>query len=116
MHNDKIIATLCNYPPERDCTFKSNKSYKFNGFVTSEANFGWSHNYFSLSYNNYLTVPPNFGWIYCGFTETSKVGKSPLASLSLPANILINVVLPVPFYPSITTICELLKYPCSTSS
>ena len=48
--------------------------------------------------------------------ETFKSGTSFFKSSSLPARILTNVVLPVPFSPNKTTISEFLKPPPSISN
>ena len=49
------------------------------------------------------TDPSNFGVIFYGLYEIY-ISGTPYTSLSTPASILINVVLPVPFSPNITVI------------
>jgi len=82
-------------------------------------------------WSSWRTVPWNFGEIFCGLYDTLSCGtpseaassRSPDSSaatasslLSSPAIMRINVVLPVPFSPNMTTISESVKVPSSTWS
>lgn len=56
------------------------------------------------------TVPSFFGEIVCGLYDIFKL-RPLCTSLSIPAKILTNVVLPVPFSPNKTVISEVVKDP-----
>mmetsp|Transcript_44486 Transcript_44486/g.144411 ORF Transcript_44486/g.144411 Transcript_44486/m.144411 type:complete len:208 (-) Transcript_44486:1200-1823(-) len=112
-------ATRCSSPPERYLTSWSSSRSISIGFITSVLNCGWMKASRIFLCSSSRTVPSKDGAIFCGLYETFSLGTCDAASPSgarCPANILMKVVLPVPFSPSMTRISEPEKEPASTCS
>mmetsp|Transcript_55696 Transcript_55696/g.136714 ORF Transcript_55696/g.136714 Transcript_55696/m.136714 type:complete len:299 (-) Transcript_55696:954-1850(-) len=113
-----VMAHRCASPPDRWRTSWSSRRSISSGFVTSVWNCGCEYASRILRANSCCTLPGNLGVIVCGLCDTRSSGTSIDSSsgFRLPASMRMNVVLPVPFWPSSTTICESLKSPASTVS
>ncbi|KAI9502389.1 hypothetical protein BX070DRAFT_193224, partial [Coemansia spiralis] len=115
----RTSATRCSSPPESFCTSLSIMLSMFIGLTTSVWNCGCMNIDWIFLSRSIRTVPLNLGAIICGLYDTLSCGmstSSPWSGFCLPASMLISVVLPVPFSPSKTTICESVNEPCWTVS
>ena len=115
-------AVRCNSPPDRLFTSWSRMGSSLSGLSTSVLNWGCAYASAMLAHSRDRTDPSNEGEIICGLYDTVNPPRSgsgvPLgvSGLSSPARMRINVVFPVPFSPSITTIWESVNSPASMFS
>ncbi|PCH35058.1 hypothetical protein WOLCODRAFT_133703 [Wolfiporia cocos MD-104 SS10] len=100
------MATRCSSPPESVFTSWSRMGSRFMGFTTSVLNCGCINDALIRFNSSMRTVPGNDGEIVCGLSETESVCLSVSSSGVSPASRRMNVVLPIPFSPSITMISE----------
>ncbi|EPQ52253.1 hypothetical protein GLOTRDRAFT_26061, partial [Gloeophyllum trabeum ATCC 11539] len=110
------IATRWSSPPESVFTSWSRIFSKFIGFTTSVWNCGCMNACFICFSSSIRTLPGNFGEIVCGLRLTLNVCRSTSTSGASPQSRRMNVVLPVPFSPSITMISLSVNEPPSTVS
>mmetsp|Transcript_83199 Transcript_83199/g.138807 ORF Transcript_83199/g.138807 Transcript_83199/m.138807 type:complete len:211 (+) Transcript_83199:194-826(+) len=110
------MATRCSSPPEIFWISWSMISSKCRGFSTSVLNCGCRMASRILVCSSALTVPWNLGEMVWGFTLIISSGMLIFSSsgLIIPASSRMNVVFPVPFSPSNTTISESVNSPGST--
>ncbi|KAJ7739837.1 hypothetical protein B0H16DRAFT_1324807, partial [Mycena metata] len=103
-------------PPDRVLTSWSIRFSKLIGLSTSVWNWGCMNAALICLINSMRTVPGNFGEMVCGFKDTWRFCLTVKSSGSSPARRRTNVVLPVPFSPSMTMISESVNVPPSTVS
>ncbi|EIN08179.1 hypothetical protein PUNSTDRAFT_113774 [Punctularia strigosozonata HHB-11173 SS5] len=88
---------------------------RFIGFSTSVWNCGCMNAALICFNSSMRTVPGNFGEIVCGLSDTASCWAGlPSSGSSTPARSRMNVVLPMPFSPSITMISESVNEEPST--
>ncbi|KAH9932883.1 uncharacterized protein B0H18DRAFT_1083130 [Fomitopsis serialis] len=105
----RTIATRWSSPPESDGS-------RFIGFMTSVLNCGCINATLMRFSSSILTVPGKLGEIVWGFSDTLSDCFAVSSSGVSPASRRTNVVLPVPFSPSMTMISESVNVPDSTVS
>ncbi|EJD39591.1 hypothetical protein AURDEDRAFT_71090, partial [Auricularia subglabra TFB-10046 SS5] len=110
------MATRCSSPPESVLTSWSMMPSRFIGLTTSVVNCGCMKAALICLSSSMRTVPGNLGEMVCGLSETAQACLSTSTSGVSPASRRTNVVLPVPFSPSMTMISESVNSPASTVS
>ncbi|EED80729.1 predicted protein, partial [Postia placenta Mad-698-R] len=110
------MATRCSSPPDSVLTSWSRIGSRFIGFKTSVLNCGCIKAALMRFIRSMRTVPGKDGAIAWGLSDTASVCLSVSSSGVSPASSRTNVVLPVPFSPSITIISESVKLPLCTVS
>ncbi|KAJ7491896.1 hypothetical protein FB451DRAFT_1336058 [Mycena latifolia] len=89
---------------------------RFIGLSTSVWNCGCMNAALICLMSSMRTVPGNLGEIVCGLSDTCRLCVTAVSSGGSPASSRTNVVLPVPFSPSMTMISESVNEPPSTVS
>ncbi|RKP01443.1 hypothetical protein CXG81DRAFT_4803, partial [Caulochytrium protostelioides] len=111
------MATRCSSPPESFCTSWSMMFSIWSGLTTSVWNCGCIKAPLMRCSSNMRTVRVVFGEMVCGLYDTLSSGTSTSSSgFSRPASMRMKVVLPVPFWPSMTRISESVNPPSQTVS